>query len=103
MGSIRFLPESDKQNCRPPLGTFPKPHYTAPCLANSLPLCDCASGRFYSLPPASSSSGAVPRDFFRKLFGSLGILLYCLPYTALIIWLLMVTTGLQVEWRGGFP
>ena len=40
---------------------------------------------------------------FRKLFGTLGILLYCLLYSALIIWLLMITTGLQVEWRGGFP
>ena len=39
----------------------------------------------------------------RKLFGTIGILLYCLPYCALIIWVLMRTTGLQVEWRGGFP
>lgn len=38
----------------------------------------------------------------RKLFGTLGILLYCLPYTALIIFLLVRTTGLQSEWRGGY-
>jgi hypothetical protein len=43
------------------------------------------------------------RSLGRKLFGSLGILLYCLPYSAFIIWLLIRFTGLQVEWRGGFP
>jgi outer membrane protein assembly factor BamB len=39
----------------------------------------------------------------RKLFGTFFILLYCLPYSALVIWLLMRFTGLEVEWRGGFP
>ncbi|MDB6110113.1 MAG: WD40-like repeat-like protein [Pedosphaera sp.] len=39
----------------------------------------------------------------RKLFGTLGILLYCIPYSALIIWLLVRFAGLQIEWRGGFP
>ncbi|HZQ46332.1 MAG TPA: PQQ-binding-like beta-propeller repeat protein [Verrucomicrobiae bacterium] len=39
----------------------------------------------------------------RKIFGSFVILLYCLPYSALIVWLLIKFTGLQVEWRGGFP
>src|SRR5438105_4806359 len=39
----------------------------------------------------------------RKFFGTLGILLYCIPYCALIIWLLVRFAGLQVEWRGGFP
>src|SRR4051812_3658617 len=43
------------------------------------------------------------RTIARKLFGTLGILLYCIPYSALVIWLLIRFTGLQVEWRGGFP
>src|SRR5262245_58139572 len=40
---------------------------------------------------------------FRKCFGTLGLALYCLPYSALIIWLLLRFTALEVEWRGGFP
>ncbi len=43
------------------------------------------------------------RGLGRKIFGTFGILLYCLPYFALIVWLLIKFTGLQVEWRGGFP
>ncbi len=43
------------------------------------------------------------RGWWRKIFGTFGILLYCLPYSALIVWLLIKFTGLQVEWRGGFP
>lgn len=39
----------------------------------------------------------------RKLFGTFFVLLYCIPYTALIVWLMIRFTGLQVEWRGGFP
>jgi outer membrane protein assembly factor BamB len=31
------------------------------------------------------------------------VLLYCLPYAALWIWLLIRFAGLEVEWRGGFP
>ena len=46
-------------------------------------------------------SGQV--GLFRKLFGTLGVLLYCIVYAALIIWLLMRFTPLEVEWRGGFP
>jgi outer membrane protein assembly factor BamB len=44
-----------------------------------------------------------PYRLGKKFFGTLGILLYCLPYSALIIWLLLRFTTLQVEWRGGFP
>jgi len=40
---------------------------------------------------------------FRKLFGTFGVLLYCIVYAALIIWLLLRFTPLEVEWRGGFP
>lgn len=43
------------------------------------------------------------RGLGRKLFGTLGILLYCLPYSALVVWGLINFTRLQVEWRGGFP
>ena len=43
-----------------------------------------------------------PQRLPRKLLGTLGILLYSLVYTALIIWVLIETTGLQVEWRGGY-
>ncbi len=44
-----------------------------------------------------------PGSIGRKIFGTLGILLYCLPYSVGVIWLLIKLTGLQVEWRGGFP
>ncbi len=39
----------------------------------------------------------------RKWLGTLGILLYTLPYAALIIFLLLKVTPLEIEWRGGFP
>jgi outer membrane protein assembly factor BamB len=38
----------------------------------------------------------------RKIFGTIGILLYCIPYTILIVWMLVRFTGLEVEWRGGY-
>lgn len=41
--------------------------------------------------------------FGKKLLGTVAILLYCLPYTGLILFLLVRFAGLQVEWRGGFP
>src|SRR5882672_5820010 len=42
-------------------------------------------------------------SLFRKLFGTLGIVLFCIPYAALVIWLLLQFTPLEMEWRGGFP
>jgi outer membrane protein assembly factor BamB len=38
----------------------------------------------------------------RKIFGTVVLLLYCIPYTALVIWLLIRFTGMEVEWRGGY-
>ncbi|MDB6064301.1 MAG: WD40-like repeat-like protein [Pedosphaera sp.] len=38
----------------------------------------------------------------RKIFGTIGILLYCIPYTVFIVWMLVRFTGLEVEWRGGY-
>jgi outer membrane protein assembly factor BamB len=56
------------------------------------------------LPPAGLALlWRGPTRLRRKLFGTVGILLYSLLYAALIIWVLMITTGLQIEWRGGFP
>lgn len=43
-----------------------------------------------------------PASFGRKLLGSLGILLFCLPYAALFVFLLVRFGGLQIEWRGGY-
>jgi len=40
---------------------------------------------------------------WQKLLGTLGILLYSLVYATLIVLFLMWTSGLEVEWRGGFP
>src|SRR5207253_1047191 len=37
-----------------------------------------------------------------KLLGTLGILLFSLLYSALVTFLLIRFTGLQVEWRGGY-
>jgi outer membrane protein assembly factor BamB len=37
-----------------------------------------------------------------KLLGTVGLILYSLLYTGLIIFLLIRLTGLQVEWRGGY-
>lgn len=42
------------------------------------------------------------RSLGRRIFGTLVLLLYCIPYTALILWLLIRFTGLEVEWRGGY-
>src|SRR5687767_13482688 len=39
----------------------------------------------------------------RKLFGTLGILLYSILYTVAIVSVMIWKGGLQVEWRGGFP
>jgi outer membrane protein assembly factor BamB len=39
----------------------------------------------------------------RKLLGTLGALLYSILYASLIIFILMQTVGLEIEWRGGFP
>src|SRR5581483_2980674 len=45
---------------------------------------------------------AGSQKFARKLFDTVFILLYGLPYSALVIWLLIRFTGLQIEWRGGY-
>jgi outer membrane protein assembly factor BamB len=39
----------------------------------------------------------------RKLFGTLGILLYAAVYGVLVVLALMRFAGLELEWRGGFP
>lgn len=39
----------------------------------------------------------------RKLFGTLGVLLYSIGYAAIVIVILIATAGMEVEWRGGFP
>jgi outer membrane protein assembly factor BamB len=39
---------------------------------------------------------------WRKTLGTFGILLYSLLYAAVVIWLLVRFTGLEVEWRGGY-
>ncbi len=44
-----------------------------------------------------------PRGLGGRILGMFAILLYCIPYSALIIWILIKFTGLEVEWRGGFP
>jgi len=43
-----------------------------------------------------------PVSLARKIFGSIGIALYCVPYSALLIFLLVRFAGLQMEWRGGY-
>lgn len=43
-----------------------------------------------------------PASLGRKLLGSMGILLFCLPYTVLFVFLLVRFGGLQIEWRGGY-
>jgi outer membrane protein assembly factor BamB len=42
------------------------------------------------------------RTLGKKLLASFGILLFCIPYLALVIFLLIRFAGLQVEWRGGY-
>src|SRR5271170_1357231 len=39
----------------------------------------------------------------RKILGTIGVGLYSLLYTAGTIALLVRFTGLELEWRGGFP
>ena len=39
----------------------------------------------------------------RRILGTFGILLYALIYVGGIVALLMFTTGLEMEWQGGFP
>src|SRR3954462_14368339 len=43
-----------------------------------------------------------PWKIGRKLLGTVGILIYSLLYSALVVWLLIRFTGLEVEWRGGY-
>jgi outer membrane protein assembly factor BamB len=47
------------------------------------------------------SSGQV--GLGRKIFGTIGVGLYCLLYVVGMVALLMRFTGLEFEWRGGFP
>jgi len=44
-----------------------------------------------------------PGRLWVRLLASLGILVYCLPYAILAIWLLVELTPLELEWEGGFP
>jgi outer membrane protein assembly factor BamB len=44
----------------------------------------------------------TPRRLWRKLIGTLGISLFALLYTALIIFLLVRLGALKIEWRGGY-
>jgi outer membrane protein assembly factor BamB len=39
----------------------------------------------------------------RKILGTIGVLLYTVVYAAAVIGLLILFTGLQIEWLGGFP
>ena len=39
----------------------------------------------------------------RKILGTIGILLFSLLYAGVIIAMLMLFTGLEIEWRGGYP
>jgi outer membrane protein assembly factor BamB len=43
-----------------------------------------------------------PTRLWRKLLGSIGLLLLTIGYVASIIFLLIRFTGLEVEWRGGY-
>src|SRR4051794_13251099 len=44
----------------------------------------------------------TPRKLSKKVLGTVGILLFALLYSGLLIFLLMQFTGLQIEWRGGY-
>jgi outer membrane protein assembly factor BamB len=44
-----------------------------------------------------------PGRLWVRLLASVGILVYCLPYAILAIWLLVELTPLELEWEGGFP
>lgn len=39
----------------------------------------------------------------RKLLGTVGVLLFSILYVVAIVAVLMLTAGLEIEWRGGFP
>jgi outer membrane protein assembly factor BamB len=47
--------------------------------------------------------GSGQASLRRKIFGTLGVMLYSLLYAAGVVALLMWRTGLEMEWRGGFP
>src|SRR5271170_2734630 len=47
------------------------------------------------------SSGEV--GLGRKIFGTIGVGLYSLLYVVGVLVLLVKFTGLELEWRGGFP
>ena len=42
-------------------------------------------------------------NVWKRLLATVFLLLYALPYTALIVFLLWKFTPMEVEWRGGFP
>jgi len=44
----------------------------------------------------------MPGKLGRKILGTLGIVLFSVLYAALVIFLLMQFTNLQIEWRGGY-
>ena len=44
----------------------------------------------------------APLKLSRKILGTIGIALFSLLYAALVIFLLVRFTGLQIEWRGGY-
>src|SRR5438067_13329675 len=44
----------------------------------------------------------TPRKLSKKILGTVGIVLFALLYSALIVFLMMQFTGLQIEWRGGY-
>jgi outer membrane protein assembly factor BamB len=39
----------------------------------------------------------------RKIFSTIGVVLYSILYAGMIVAVLMFLTGLELEWRGGFP
>jgi outer membrane protein assembly factor BamB len=57
----------------------------------------------YLFPPAGIVLlWRTKRSVFKRILGTFGLLLYSLPYSALIIFLLIRFWGLKVEWRGGY-
>ena len=44
----------------------------------------------------------APLKLSRRILGTIGIALFSLLYAALVIFLLVRFTGLQIEWRGGY-
>src|SRR5687767_6642667 len=59
----------------------------------------------YTFPPAGLLLLWRDREIRlgRKVFGTVGILLYSIVYAAGIVALFMRFGGLQMEWQGGFP